>query len=176
MTDLDIERELEAHPGAASDRLAAIRQRAQKIARDKSLTLTVPGYDDLLAIRYHGIPSGELDQFIQRAARSGEQGKLMAANADLIIRCCDAILIRKDEGGEWLPIDEDDDEPTTFSTATLPTLMPEFIGQATSARDEVFGLFSPDGSQPIAVGQHADALINWLQGNADEIDRTLLGE
>jgi hypothetical protein len=159
-----------------SDRLAAIRQRAQKIARNKTLTLVVPGYDGMLGIRYHGIPSGELDTFIQRAARAGEQGKLMAANADLLIRCCDSILMRPDESSPWEALDEEAEQPTTFSTATLPALMPEFIGQAQTAREEVFGLFSPDGSQPIAVGQHSDALINWLTGNAEEIDRQLLGE
>lgn len=160
----------------AGDRLEHIKARAAKIAADKSLTLVVPGYDGCVGIRYKGIPSAELDKFVQRASKAGEQGKIMAANADLLVRCCDEILVRQNEDAAWESFDLQSTEPTTFSSATLPKLMPDTIGHASSARQEVFGLFSPDDSQLMAVGQHADALINWLQGNAQEIDHALLGE
>lgn len=166
----------EANGAPASDRLAQVRERARKIAADKSLTLLVPGYEGLLGIRYHGIPRGEMDDFVNRAQKAGERGQMMAVNADLLIRCCEAILVRRQEGAEWEPLDLDTDQPTTFSTATLPLLLPEFVGDASKAREEVFGLFSPGGGQAMAVGQHSDALISWLGGKAEEIDRTLLGE
>lgn len=158
-----------AVPDPPSSAIERIRQRRRDLAADKHLTLDVPGYGGHLAIRYHAIPLEEVNKFAAKIARG--DGEVMEANADLLIRCCDAILVRQQPDGKLEPIA--DGEATTFSTATLPALLGV---EADSARKEVFAVFSPDGSHPMAVGQHGDAVVSWLQGNTDGIDKALLGE
>lgn len=156
-----------------SNTLEALRARREELATHKTLVLNVPGYGGHLAIRYKSIPGPDVNAFLAEASKSGNERKLVEVNADLLIRTCDAILVRQTPDGELEPLDENADAPTTFSTGTLPELLNV---TASSAREEVFAVFSPDGAQPLAVGRHADALASWLQGSADEIDETLLGE
>lgn len=150
--------------------LKRISDRRKEIAQDSELVLQVPCYEGDLWIRYRAIPLDELNKFLERAAKSSGK-QLIETNADLIIRCCDEILVKQREGLPLEPIDKT--AATTFSTGTLPDLL-DF--QAETAREEVFGLFSPDGAHPMACGLHSDAISAWLQGKGAEIDETLLGE
>lgn len=163
----------EAQPRPVPERLRKLRKRREEIAAKRTLTLKVPGYDGLVGVRYKAVPSDDFERFAERAARTAGKGDYLAANADLLIQSCQAILCRDTEDSDWEPLDENSSEPTTFSTGTLP----ELLGiEATSAREEVFGLFSPDGAQPAACTAHADAISDWLRGSVEEIDRDLLGE
>lgn len=154
-----------------SNVLEAIRAKREELAKEKSITLDVPGYGGHLAIRYKAIPTEQLNRFLTQAAASGNDEKILEVNADILIRCCEAILVRQDPDAELEPLDPDAAEPTTFSTGTLPELLEL---SASSAREEVFAVFSPDGAQPLSIGRHADAIANWLQGSTEAIDKSLL--
>jgi hypothetical protein len=151
--------------------LDAIRAQRNAIAKKTALTLLVPGYNGLCAVKYHALPKGEIDALVTRIQKANEKGELMAANADLLIRCCTEILGRGSDDAEWGPVIPG--ETTTFASGPLA----KRVGvEAEGARDEVYALFAPDGQQPMAHGAHAGALSKWLGGSLEEIEQSLLGE
>lgn len=152
----------------ANSFLGQLRQKRKELTEQKTLDLNVPGYDGHLVIRYKAISDKELELF-GRQAQKDKSG--MAANSDLLIRACDDILVREDLEGVAEPLQPG--VKTTFSSGTLGELLGT---EANSAREEVAEIFSPAGNQPLAASQHAEAVINWLQGNYEEIDKQLLGE
>jgi hypothetical protein len=155
-----------------SVRLQQLRERRKEIAKERTLDLVVPGYDGLLLVRYHRIPREELAKFALKAQRGGDK-EAVNSNADLLIRCCEAVLYRAGEDADPEPLNEDSGEPTTFSSGTLGDLL-GFDEE--SARDAVYGLFSPEGARVLASDSHAEALIAWQQGKPEQIDQELLGE
>lgn len=163
---------------AVSPVLARVREQREKLAKSDTITLKVPGYDELLGggavvIRYKAVRGKEITLLAQRMEKSKDDNAAINTAADIIVRCCDAILVRQKDDADLEPLDPSADEPTTFSSATLGGLL-DF--EAGSAREEVFGLFSPDGVRDLAVVDQAGAVVNWLQGKVREIDQELLGE
>jgi hypothetical protein len=155
----------------AGDRLAAIRQRRKELTQKRALTLIVPGYGGLVAVRYKALPREEFAAYYNKLQEQAEPTE--NDNLDLLIRCCQAVLVRQTTDDEWEPFDLDQAEPTTFSSGNLATLLGE---EANSAREEVKVLFSPDGSQPMAPEAHVDPLISWQSDVDFKVDRALLGE
>lgn len=148
--------------------LDQLRERRAELAATKTLTLPVPGYEERLGVVYRSLTSKELDMIGKNLKKKSAPIDSMVA--DVLIKTCQDIVWRDDEEGEWQPIA---DTPTTFSTGTLADLL-EF--SASSAREEVAELFSPDGTQPRAAHVHADALANWAQGIVDQSTDELMGE
>lgn len=148
--------------------LEQIRKIREKIASKKTLTLKVPGYEGHVLVRYKYVPQEHMEQWADRVAE--DNPKVRDAGMDMLIECCDEILVRQTPESEDEPIQEG--VVTTFRSGTLH----ELLGyEASSAREEVSGLFSPEGTQPLAFYSHVEALSHWLQGSKGEIDRTLLG-
>ena len=158
-------------PGAGLA-LGKIREARQKIAARKDLLLVVPGYDNLVAVRYQTLSPAELDIITTRIQKANEKGDLMAANADLLIRSCKEIVGRTDASGEWEPV-LGEGTTTTFASGTLAEALGE---QASTSREEVYALFSPGGQQPMAHATHAAALSSWMNGQVEAIEAELLGE
>lgn len=166
---IDVDPPLEVQPEPApGSALANIRAKRQELAAKKTLTLAVPGYDGLVLVRYNLVDEQELEKYTKRMG----QGNVSELNAsmDLLVTACKEILVKQDIDAEEEPIELG--ETTTFKTGNLHKLIG---GHADSARKEVAGLFAPDGAQPFAAGQHALAIVNWLQGDEGQIDSELMG-
>jgi hypothetical protein len=145
-----------------------IRAEREAIASEKTLDLLVPGYSDLLAVRYRSISDRELEQYIKRA--QGEQQSI-GANLDLLIQTCETILYRESDEQDFTPALDENGDKIRFDIR-----LAEMLGiDANTARETVSGFFSPDGAQPLAVAQHIGAVADWLQGKSSEIDPALLG-
>jgi len=164
---------------AVSTTLAKVREAREAIGKRNTLTLKVPGYEEtlgegnVLLVRYKAVKGNTITKLAERMQKSKDDDAAMNIAADVLIRTCDAILLREGDDAKAEALDPSADEPTTFSTATLP----ELLGfTAETAREEVFGLFSPEGVHDLAVVDQAGAVINWLQGKVGEIDQELLGE
>jgi len=174
MTDAlaNLEAEVAVEPNSSV--LDAIKARRKELAGSKTLTLQVPGYGGHLLIKYKAVSEKELrpiTQKVEKSLNSNKESSYLDLAADLLIKACDDVLVRETVDAEPEPINQQG--ATTFSTGTLN----DYLGlEAKTAREEVFQLFSPDGSQPLAATQHAQAITSWLQGNLEEIDKQLLGE
>jgi hypothetical protein len=150
--------------------LEAIRSRRTELARRKTLDLLVPGYEDL-GVRYQPVPDEEFDKLVARIQAAGAGSSNVDAACDLLSHSCEAILYRA-EGGPLEPLTDDAGVPLGFDTR-----LAELLGfEAQTARAVIRGVFSPDGTAPLAPGLHAMAVVEWMQGNEAAIDRALLGE
>lgn len=174
MTDVLVAAEESVETVSNSSVLDAIKARRRELAGSKNLTLQVPGYGGHLLIKYKAVSEQELrpiTQKVEKSLNSNKESSYLDLAADLLIKACDDVLVRETLDADAEPIDKQ--AATTFSTGTLN----DYLGlDAKTAREEVFQLFSPDGSQPLAATQHAQAITSWLQGNLEEIDKQLLGE
>jgi hypothetical protein len=161
-----------------SPALERVRAARKEIAKRNTLTLKIPGYEELLGegnallVRYKAVPGNTITKLAERMQKSDDEAAMKIA-ADIVIKCCDAILLREGFDAKPEPLDPTTDEPTTFETATLPDLL-DF--EAETAREEVFATFSPEGVQGLAVVDQASAIVKWLEGKVGEIDQELLGE
>lgn len=149
------------------DRLRA--ERAHLRAGAGTLDLAVPGWETV-GIRYRTIPSDEFEQLVKRVGNSRSSSNLVAA-CKLIVRCCEAVLVRAEGSGEFEPLIGDSGSPFK-----LDKDLADYLGlEAKTAEEVVTGLFSTD-RYPLAPGSHAAALIDWMRGREQEIDETLLGK
>src|SRR4051812_36240332 len=94
------------------DRLSSIRKRRNELAAKRTLLLIVPGYGGVVAVRYKSLPREELGKWIAKLVEEDEPS--IDDNIDLLIRCCESVLVRQSKEDEWEPIDLDSAEPTTF--------------------------------------------------------------
>jgi hypothetical protein len=166
--------ELRAAEDPDSPRARARALRA-KLAEDKTIELVVPGYAGLLGVRYRPIPENDWRELASRIERSG--GTMDAATGlevalDVVIGACECLLWRDDPDQPWGIVEDDAGQPLRFDVRTA-----EWLGfEASSAREVVRGVFSPEGTKPISPAVHGDAVAEWLRGNATAINRTLLGK
>ena len=145
-----------------------IRAERDELKTETTLDLVVPGYE-MIGVRYRGIPSRELDQFAKRLSKSKEG---MRAAADVLIHCCDSILVRMSTDDELEPLEDDQGDCLKFDQR-----LADFLDiKADTARDIVTQLFSPDGVQTLAAFEHANAVMEWMQGKGSQIDPSLLGK
>lgn len=145
------------------DRIRRLRE--QKRSRNR-LDLLVPGYEGELGVRYEPIDPDKSKEFGKRLTKS-ESG-VEAAN-ELIAEASECLLVRGEDGLEPL---KDDEGTVTFAEGAG-----EYLGfEAESVRDAIRETFSPDGTSPFAAMAHANALMEWMQGNDAAVDRALLGE
>lgn len=148
-----------------------LKAKRAELAQRQTIDLDVPGYGGDLVIRYKSIPLEQLNETLLKVTRAGSEKHVLEANADLLIRTCEGIYVRQSPDSPLEPLDPEASEPTTFSSGTLPELLG--LTDVTTARQEVFAVFSPDGAQPLAIGRHSDAVITWLQGSSDEEEERL---
>lgn len=146
-----------------------IRAERESIAAEKSLDLVVPGYSGLLAIRYRSISDREMERYAARIQKENDAG--IRAGYDLLIEACEAILVRMETDQEFEILEDDDGDRVRFDIR-----LAEFLGvEASSARETVAAIFSPEGVQSLAAFDQAASVLAWLQGKSADIDPALLG-
>lgn len=162
--------------------LDAIKSRRAQLAEEKTIELLVPGYEGNVAVRYRAEPIEELREEFRKAERRRETDPL--AGVDILIRLCETILVRDQETDKLMPLAElatrdgrldephPEDNPVQFDERLAQLL--GFAETASSARQIVKQLFSPEEAQVLAPASHIQSLQQWLQGQAEQIDNTLL--
>lgn len=163
----DLAKELDSEPLPSV--IDEIKRKREELSKKKTIVLEVPGYGGYLAVRYKVIDRDQLLKLFKRLEQAKGKEEI-EGNADLLIRCCSEILVRQGEEKEWEPIDPGG-ESTTFNSESLRDLLGFEAG---TAREAVFGLFSPDGAQPTACFTHVEAIGQFLNGQ--NVDEELLGE
>lgn len=149
---------------------ARILQKREELKKRKTIDLLVPGYGNVLAIRYHAIPGQDSEKIGAKLRGSGAMG----VAADLCIRCCECMLA-KDANGEFQPWKADKPEPgEEDEPLKLDYRLARELGYEGTGRAVVYGLFSPDRNQDLTVIDHANSLLSWMQGREESIDSALL--
>lgn len=176
VSDLDLveepeEERFEPDPDALAghgDIRDRLRERRDALRQSKTIDLLIPGYDDDLACRYRAIPGKEAELIANKVGRNGEGQKVAR---DLLIRCCETILVRPTEAGLLEPLEEDG------AAVRYDERLARYLGfEARKASEVVQGVFSPEHVRDLAHVDQATALLNWMQGRERDIDRSLLGE
>lgn len=143
-------------------------QLREEQAKKRTLLLDVPGYRGHVAVRYKLISPELFQQRFSEIVKSSG-GKL--SDPQLLVDCCEEILVRETPDGELEPINPDG-SVTTFSTGDLHTM----LGcQAETAKEEVIALFSPSGVNPGAFNTHVQQVFGWLQGANEEEESEFKG-
>lgn len=171
---LDVDTSPPAPNGFASIR-DRIRAEREAMASDKTLDLLVPGYSGLVGVRYRALSEREFSECLPK-----QQGGIKAeisfedtfrANYSLLITACETIIWREEESDEFQPALDENGDPIRFDVR-----LAEYLGfEAETARETVAGFFAPEGTRPLAVAAHANAVTAWLNGNTADIDAVLLG-
>lgn len=171
---------------ALSGALAKIGEQHKKLRDQKTIALKIPGYEDLMQVRYRLLPEAEMDRLSKRLEAVKDEGVSGSweAEADTIVALCDRIEIRENTDDEWQVL-QDDNGPIRFGASFAQAL--EAVGiQVGSgrARESVIDFFSPraDPSDPTsprqfpnAMERHTNAIILWNRNQTELIARDLLG-
>lgn len=168
--------------------LAQIAKRHEEIRADKYLDLFVPGYENLMKVRYRLLPEAEMDRLGRRIeevkANEGVAG-VWKVEAGSIVATCDRILVREAESDEYQVL-EDENGPIKFEGRFAKLL--ESLGVKVSgakATEIVLDFFSPREDPdnpssprqlPRAMERHTNAIFAWSRGEKEKISRDLLGE
>lgn len=159
--------ELIPETGVALSLRDQLRQRREEQRKRSTLDLIIPGYGGDLAVRYRSLPEDAIKKFADKISK-GEDG--LGAARQMVVLACEAVLVRED--GELEPLTDETDSPIRFDER-----LAEFLAiDADRAVDVAQEVFSPGGTQPLAVMAHASALSNWMTGKDLEVDEELLGE
>jgi len=157
-------------PGSPKARLRAKRE---ELRQKKEIDLIVPGYGGVLAVRYRAVKQEDFERLGQRIAQMGADNvTALDAAIDLLTESCVTMLYRDEPDQIFEPLEDDAGKPITYSPA-----LAELLGfEANTAREVVLGVFSPDGVKDLSPLVHGNALSEWMQGNDDRINRSLLGK
>jgi hypothetical protein len=155
--------------------LDRVKQHRKELLDDTTITFLVPGYHGDLAVRYRAIPSEEVEKVVKNIGQKAKPNLVVAC--DFLIRCCEAMLIRREDAGDAATMSERFEQLGGSDPVRLGRRIAEVMGyDANTSQEAVLGLFSPNRNRDLAVGEHALSLINWMQGKEGEIDEGLLGE
>lgn len=166
--------------------LAAIAKRHEKLRQQKTLDLKVPGYEDLMEIRYRLLPEAEMDRLAKRLEEVKDAGIVGSweAEADTLVALCDRILVRE-SAEDSLQTLEDDNGPIKFGASFAKAMSEGGVNVSDGrARESVLDFFSPrsDPSDkasarlfPNAMERHVNAILAWNRNQRDLIARDLLG-
>lgn len=158
------------------DRLRDERKRA--LARPKQLDVEIPGYDGLLVARYKPLPWEELQELLDRL--QGDYEEELKANIDGVIRSCDRIMVRQDDGelgsladqlreqGEQVEGEIAYDHRLVEILSLNVTPPPEG-----TVRELVLAVFAGAVSPENAITHHATAIGGWMRGASMEVDASL---
>jgi hypothetical protein len=154
-----------AAAAAPDDLRTRLRRHRAKLAADSTKLFVLPGYDkdnpelggELLA-RYRRMGFEELAEAFKGVGESSEPGKIVTANAQFLIDCCDEILFRDHSGLRPLV----PGAKTTF-TINLDTSesLATFLGieNRPTARDQLVEVF---GGNELTVNQHSGDVHRWM--------------
>lgn len=128
-----------------------LRAKREEASQNVLLELPVPGYDDLLVVRFQKTLTWlEAKKAIETAQRKGNPNNELFAIADLIIRTVEGIYGRANPEDELVLISHGFDE----------TLATYFQLEATTARETVRLFFGNDLHMSAVQGR----VMTWLQG------------
>lgn len=127
---------------------------------EQSLVLPIPGRDGLAA-RYRVLSEDDLE------ALQSSDG--IAGNIDFIARACEVLLVR-DGDGEWIDLRDDKDRPVVFNAVLAGELGRDDLK---SVRDVVRHVFR---GNPVALGIHADRIMEWMGDTSADVEGRILGK
>lgn len=128
-----------------------LRAKREEASRNVLLELPVPGYDDLLVVRFQKtLTWQEARKAIETAQRKGNPNNELFAIADLLIRTVEGIYGRADSEGQFVLISHGFDE----------TLAEYFQLDVKTARETVRLFFQSD----IVMSATQGRVMQWLQG------------
>jgi len=175
-----------ASGNALSGALARIGAQHEKLRAQKTLPLKVPGYEDLMQVRYRLLPEAEMDGLSKRLEAVKDEGVTGAweVEAETLVKLCDRIEIRETAEEKWEVL-QDDNGPIRFGASFAKALESVGVHVASGrARETVIDFFSPredpdDPSSPRqfpnAMERHTNAIILWNRNQTELIARDLLG-
>jgi hypothetical protein len=157
------------------ERLQQERKRA--LARPKTLDVEIPGYQGMLVARYKPLPWEDLQELLDRAGGYEEELK---ANIDGVIRACDRLMVRQDDGelvsladqlrdqGEQVEGEIRYDHRLVEILSLNVTPPPEG-----TVRELVLAVFAGAVSPENSVTHHATAIGGWMRGASLGVDASL---
>lgn len=167
MADLEqpVEPSLPGQPQAAPKKdnlMEALRQKREEASRNVLLELPVPGYDDLLVVRFQKtLTWQEARKAIETAQRRGNPNNELFAISDLLIRTVEGIYGRSDPEGEFVLISSGFDEK----------LAEYFELDVKTARETVRLFYGNDIQMSAVQGR----VMTWLQGIDESSGKELRG-
>lgn len=149
--------------GSLRDRIA---QRERELAEGLPIVIPIPGYEDLLAVRYHALDYRTMYKIEARHEKNPhpEEGALFAA-ADKLIQGCDSILeiesdgVYKETGLKW-------------GLQAARDLFGRSLPDETRARAALLAIFRDE----MLLVEHAAAYQRASEKARTQIGRTLEGE
>lgn len=175
---LDLEHKPAANgsaPVAGNSALDRIRARHTQMQAAKHVDLPVPGYEpgpgepSDLGVRYRPLQAADLARLEGRADDTSVETRIKLS-IDALIAACECILIRS-ENGSFEPF-LIDGEPVGFDDK-----LAAFFGQELdTVREIVLSVFSKLPAPYVGAVQHADKVIDWMNGEQDVGQERLLGE
>jgi hypothetical protein len=150
-------------PATKPDNLMeTLRAKREEAERNVLLELPVPGYDDLLVVRFQKtLTWQEARKAIDTAQRKGNPDNELFAIADLLIRTVEGIYGRADAEGELVRISTGFDE----QLATF------FQLDAKTARDTCRLFFGSDIEMSAVQGR----VMTWIQGIDQDAGKEIRG-
>jgi hypothetical protein len=149
--------------------LATLREKREANKAEHHLDLDLPGYDGLMVARFRPFPVEKTERKMAEFQKlQGKQPILLKVACDTLIDACEQVLLRKEEGAEPFPIDDEAMPPIGFDSRLSELL--EF--KADSARQVVLGIF-PTEQSILAMNARVS---QWMADVTSETDRGLLGE
>ena len=146
---------------------AILRAKRDKLAKQTTLDLEIPGYDGLIGARYNALGGKEVEVM----GRNVRQGEGTQGNALLLVRSCQCILVRKSTEEEFEPLVEDGEQ------FQYELRLAELFGfEAKTAVQVAIGIFSPGGNRDLAISDQAVRVLRWMEGKGEQASATLLGE
>jgi hypothetical protein len=157
---------VEEPPVKDGSTLAKIRALYRQAKGEQHLDLPLPR-NPLLRVRYLAVDPDDVTD----TATTGRE-----RNLDILIAACQTMLMRTDDG-QWEPL-TDGGEPVRFdeTLSSLLGLGVAPIEQGGTAREIVTAAFSTAPSPPLAVANHVILLTNWMAGEGEVDEESLLGE
>lgn len=161
--------------------LDRVREARKAQRGTKSLTLAVPGWGGLLAVRYRPVEWDALSELLSR--RTEDAADDLNANLDALIGACDALVV-KGEDGDYVSL-----------AAELRREGVDVVGELRFTEDAVDALdLGEDGERPegsratclavfggavspeLAVAEHAVRLGAWMRGTDNAAVESAVGE
>lgn len=138
-------------PPPMDNLMEQLRAKREESSRNVLFELPVPGYDDLLVVRFQkNLTWLEAKKAIDTAQRKGNPNNELFAMADLLIRTVEGIYGRADTEGQFVLISHGFDE----------TLAEYFRLETKTARETCRLFFQSD----IVMSAVQGRVMQWLQG------------
>ena len=149
-----------------------LRKRRETISQPRVRDEAIPGYGGYLIARYHIVPWEVVSKIAQRAEKAGDTDPRTTLNAqiDLLVSACEGLFVKNGDGDKPTlePLLDGEGQIIKYDKRLAENMQFE----ANSAREVVLGLFV----QELAIANHHNKILEWMQGEAEDVDEEFLGE